>query len=127
MEFTNCDRCPLSSGCELQQGGERCVEKLVRMLRVEMEEKGVTERRLKHLLQSAYIAQFDKLNPKTQEYERDIKEADAPLWKPGKTLYICDRRACGVCNGVCKRTTDYRHAENFVITQSGDMEEKERE
>lgn len=133
MEFTNCDRCPLSSGCELQQGGERCVEKLVRMLRVEMEEKGVIERRLKHLLQSEYIARFDKVNPETHEYERNINAADIVLKlttapAEGKTIpvyFICDKRKCDVCGGDCKRTTDFRHAENFVINAFGALEEKE--
>ena len=125
MEFTNCDRCPMSSGCELQPGGERCIDKLVRMLRVEMEEKGVVERRLKHLLQSKYISQFDKVNPETHEYERDIKEANAPE-KTQPVLYICDRRKCDVCHGNCKLTADFRHAENFEISPMGVLTEKER-
>lgn len=126
MEFTNCDRCPISSGCKLQPGGERCVDKLVRMLRCEMEEKGVVERRLKHLLQSKYILQFDKVNPETHEYERDIKEADTGFNRQ-PVLYICDRRKCDVCNGECKLTADFRHAENFEISPMGILTEKERQ
>lgn len=32
--------------------------------------------RLRHLLQSPYIAQFDRKNPKTGAYEKPIEEAD---------------------------------------------------
>lgn len=126
MEFTNCDRCPISSGCKLQPGGESCVDKLVRMLRVEMEEKGVIERRLKHLLQSKYIAQFDKVNTETHEYERDIREADIALNRQ-PVLYICDRRKCDTCRVDCRLTEDFRHAENLVINPMGLLVEKEHE
>lgn len=36
----------------------------------------VLERRLRHLLQSNFIASFDEYDPKTKSYKRDIKEAD---------------------------------------------------
>ena len=28
-------------------------------------------------------------------------------------LYLCDRKACEICNEECKHTSDIRHAINF--------------
>lgn len=33
-------------------------------------------KRLRHLLESEYIRSFDEIDPRTQEYKRDIREAD---------------------------------------------------
>lgn len=29
-------------------------------------------------------------------------------------FYICDRKACEVCNDICHHTTDITHAKNFI-------------
>ena len=31
----------------------------------------------------------------------------------GKTLFLCDRRACDTCRPECRHTADIRHAVNF--------------
>ena len=135
MDIEYCEKiCPVYVGCTCKPGGDSCVERLIRTTNAQIERYKKTESRLKHLLESEYIVQFDKLDPKTQKYARDIKEADAPLRPlpapdPVKTqpvYFICDRRKCDVCNGDCNRTTDIRHAENFVINMFGALEEKER-
>lgn len=65
------------------------------------------ERRLKHLLQSDFIRSFDEKNFDTQEYKRNIKEADT------KILYLCDGQKCKNGYIECKYTTDITHAKNF--------------
>lgn len=44
--------------------------------------------RIEHLLKSEYIADFDKKNPTTGEYERDISEADNIFKKPRAELKV---------------------------------------
>ncbi len=74
-------------------------------------------RRLKHLLESDYISQFDQVDPNTKEYIRNIKEAD---WK---VAYLCDQqKSCkDKCakNNHCKRTCDISHAKNFRRAANG--------
>ena len=76
-------------------------------------ENEVILRRLKHLLESDFISQFDQVDPNTKEYVRDIKEAD---WK---VAYLCDQeKSCNVkCSKDhhCKRTCDISHAKNFRL------------
>lgn len=80
-------------------------------------ENEVILRRLKHLLESEYISQFDRVNPNTKEYLRNIKEAD---WR---VLYLCDQtKSCNYkCNKDhhCKRTCDVSHAKNFRLIANG--------
>ena len=80
-------------------------------------ENEVILRRLKHLLKSDYISQFDQVDPNTKEYVRDIKEAD---WK---VAYLCDQeKTCNVnCSKdhQCKRTCDISHAKNFRPVSNG--------
>jgi len=80
-------------------------------------ENEVILRRLKHLLESDYISQFDQVDPNTKEYIRNIKEAD---WK---VMYLCDQeKSCNVhCNKdhYCKRTSDISHAKNFRLVPNG--------
>ena len=86
-------------------------------------------RRLKHLLESDYISQFDQVDPNTQEYIRNIREAD---WK---VMYLCDQeKPCKErCEKYhhCKRTSDISHAKNFRFVPNGIypfiFEEKEAE
>lgn len=85
--------------------------------------------RLKHLLQSGYIAMFDMKDPKTGEYARDIRDADTLVEQLKKnadnpagnlTMYKCDRRACKTCSyPKCKYTSDIRHAERFKLNGLG--------
>lgn len=109
--------------------------------------------RLSHLLESDYISQFDEVDPKTREYAKPIREADAniatlkeaidELYKLNadlierahrpepappecpKVFYVCDRRACGKCDPDCKYTSDITHAVNFEL-DNADMLEKIR-
>lgn len=80
-------------------------------------ENEVILRRLKHLLESDYISQFDQVNPNTQEYIRDIREADR------KVMYLCDQeKPCKEhCekDHLCKRTSDISHAKNFRLVPNG--------
>lgn len=80
-------------------------------------ENEVILRRLKHLLESNYISQFDQVDPKNKEYIRNIKEAD---WK---VMYLCDqKKSCNVhCkkDHFCKRTSDISHAKNFRLVPNG--------
>lgn len=80
-------------------------------------ENEVILRRLRHLLESNYISQFDQIDPNTKEYIRNIKEAD---WK---VMYLCDQnKSCNVhCkkNHYCKRTSDISHAKNFKLVPNG--------
>lgn len=80
-------------------------------------ENEVILRRLRHLLESDYISQFDQVDPNTHEYIRNIKEAD---WK---VTYLCDqekpcKRHCEK-NHLCKRTFDISHAKNFRRVSNG--------
>lgn len=44
-----------------------------------------------------------------------------------RVLYLCDRRACQICNkDICSYTSDIRHAVNFEKFADGDYREKER-
>lgn len=80
-------------------------------------ENEVILRRLKHLLESYYISQFDQVDPNTKEYIRNIKEADC------KVAYLCDQnKSCNVrCakDHHCKRTFDISHAKNFRRIANG--------
>lgn len=31
-----------------------------------------------------------------------------------KIFYICDRKACEGCDGICQHTSDITHAKNFI-------------
>lgn len=80
-------------------------------------ENEVILRRLKHLLVSDYISQFDQVDPNTQEYIRDIREADR------KVVYLCDqekpcKKHCEK-DHLCKRTSDISHAKNFRLVSNG--------
>ncbi len=80
-------------------------------------ENEVILRRLKHLLESNYISQFDQIDPNTKEYIRNIREAD---WR---VMYLCDQeKPCKEnCkkNHHCKRTSDISHAKNFKLVSNG--------
>jgi hypothetical protein len=80
-------------------------------------ENEVILRRLKHLLESDYISQFDQVDPNTKEYIRNIKEAD---WR---VMYLCDQeKPCKEnCkkDHHCKRTSDISHAKNFKLVPNG--------
>lgn len=106
-------------GCKLIEDAPTIKEyagcqKELKELRMENE---VILRRLKHLLESDYISQFDQVDPNTKEYIRNIKEAD---WK---VMYLCDQqKSCNVhCkkDHYCKRTSDISHAKNFRIVPNG--------
>lgn len=47
---------------------------------VPVEDYDALHRRLRHLLESAYIASFDEVNPVSKKYIRDIAEADCCLY-----------------------------------------------
>lgn len=49
------------------------------------EELEITERRLRHLLQSDFIASFDSKKPGSNEYVRDIEEADWIAFQAAKS------------------------------------------
>lgn len=74
-------------------------------------ENEVILRRLRHLLESDYISQFDRVNPQTQEYIHDIRTAGS------RVMYLCDQeKPCKIhCekDHHCKRTSDISHAKNF--------------
>lgn len=80
-------------------------------------ENDVSLRRLKHLLESNYISQFDQVDPNTHEYIRNIRDAD---WK---VMYLCDQeKPCKEhCekDHHCKRTSDISHAKNFRLVPNG--------
>lgn len=80
-------------------------------------ENEVILRRLKHLLESDYISQFDRVDPHTKEYIHDIREADR------KVMYLCDKeKPCKEhCEKYhhCKRTSDISHAKNFRLVPNG--------
>lgn len=80
-------------------------------------ENEVILRRLKHLLESDYISQFDRVDPHTKEYIHDIREADR------KVFYLCDKeKPCkNHCekDHHCKRTSDISHAKNFRLVPNG--------
>ena len=80
------------------------------------------ERRLKHLLQSDFIASFDRVDPNTKEYIRDIRDAD--MLAGSIILFKCDGERCRNCHPDCKGTTNIRHAMNFKETHSGVYEEQ---
>ena len=42
-----------------------------------------------------------------------------------KILFLCDKKACDICNKGCKHTSDIKHAINFENV-CGDYIEKER-
>jgi hypothetical protein len=80
-------------------------------------ENEVILRRLKHLLESDYISQFDQVDPNTKEYIRNIKEADR------RVMYLCDqekpcKESCKK-DHHCKRTSDISHAKNFKLVPNG--------
>lgn len=80
-------------------------------------ENEVILRRLRHLLESNYISQFDQVDPNTKEYIRNIREAD---WR---AMYLCDQeKPCKEdCKKYhhCKRTSDISHAKNFKLIANG--------
>lgn len=54
-------------------------------------------KRLRHLLESEYIRSFDEVDPRTQEYKRDIREADKGRAAPETAPYCRYRTPCGIC------------------------------
>jgi hypothetical protein len=97
---------------ECRQDHEQLLGWLKELKDLRLENK-VILRRLKHLLESDFISQFDQVDPNTKEYVRDIKEAD---WK---VAYLCDQeKPCKEhCekDHLCKRTCDISHAKNFRL------------
>lgn len=91
-------------------------------------------RRLKHLLESDYISSFDKVDPVSGEYKRDITEADAEnnrMCIKHDVLYECDHRACSDkknCNcEMCGFTSDITHAKNFELRYGVWVEKRKEE
>lgn len=44
--------------------------------------------------------------------------------KPKRTFYVCDRKKCSNCSGMCRHTTDIQHAlytehTEFIPEKSG--------
>lgn len=80
-------------------------------------ENEVILRRLRHLLDSDYISQFDHVDPITQEYTHDIRDAGS------RVMYLCDQeKPCKEnCkkDHHCKRTSDISHAKNFRRVPNG--------
>lgn len=97
---------------ECKQEHEQLLDYLKELKGLRLENE-VILRRLKHLLESDYISQFDQVDPNTQEYIRDIREADR------KVMYLCDqKKPCKKhCekDHLCKRTSDIFHAKNFRL------------
>lgn len=83
------------------------------------------ERRLKHLLQSDFIASFDHKNINTKEYQRDIRDAD--MIAAYVVGFQCDGKQCKHCSPDCRGTTDVRHASNFKEIHPGIYEEIPRD
>lgn len=54
-------------------------------------------KRLRHLLESEYIRSFDEVDPSTQEYKRDIREADKGRVAPETAPYCRYCTPCGIC------------------------------
>lgn len=54
-------------------------------------------KRLRHLLESEYIRSFDEVDPRTQEYKRDIREADKGRVSPETAPYCRYCTPCGIC------------------------------
>ena len=54
-------------------------------------------KRLRHLLESEYIRSFDEVDPRTQEYKRDIREADKGRAATDPAPYCRYRTPCGLC------------------------------
>lgn len=70
----DCYPCPyaeIGAGCR-----DRMAEDALSLIKELTEENENFEKRLRHLLQSDFIASFDEVNIKTKEYFRDISEAD---------------------------------------------------
>ena len=69
-------------------------------------------KRLRHLLESEYIRSFDEVDPRTQEYKIDIREADKGRAAPETAPYCRYRTPCGICEvytmpGVSKSECKY--------------------
>lgn len=60
-------------------------------------EKACISKRLSHLLESNTIKSFDEVDPRTQEYKRDIREADKGRAAPETAPYCRYRTPCGIC------------------------------
>lgn len=69
------------------------------------------EKRLKHLLQSNFIASFDRVNVNTKEYIRDIRDADDITLST--IIFECDRTKCPDCSPHCHQTRNIKYAKNF--------------
>ena len=54
-----------------------------------------------------YLAKTQTPDPTADVPQKDKADADI--------LYICDRRACEVCDPNCRVTKDIRHAKNFEL------------
>ena len=54
-----------------------------------------------------------------EHLEKNSTDPDADVPQEDKTnvgiLYICDRRACEICDPNCRMTKDIRHAKNFEL------------
>lgn len=79
------------------------------------EENEELKKRLGHLLRSEYIRSFDRKNPITGEYERDIRDAGKDN-EEQEVYFVCDRRKCEKCSENCHHTKDVRHAKNFTLS-----------
>lgn len=81
-------------------------------MRVNYKKRAIAlEKRLKHLLQSEFIATFDRVNVNTKEYVRDIRDADDIGLR--MITFKCDRKRCPDCSSYCHHTFDIKHAKNF--------------
>ena len=72
----------------------------------ETDAKAVLTNRLKHLLQSDYIRQFDEKDPRTGAYMRDIKTATGAAqqqrgtWKAENSRPKSYKYICSICGGT---------------------------
>lgn len=113
------------------------LEKLVEE-RADLErERNILKARLEHLLLSDTISKYDAKNccggyvldigGLDKELEeraalraevatlRGIRDSVNVAMPAPEVFYICDRRACEVCNFECKYTEDIRHAKHFEL------------
>ena len=108
-------------GCKLIEDAPTIKEyaawlKELKELRLENE---VILRRLKHLLESDFISQFDQVDPNTKEYIRNIKEADLKVMNLCKQNKSCNVHCKSKKDHYCKRTSDISHAKNFRLVSNG--------
>ena len=48
-----------------------------------------------------------------REYDRLMEALDQYDASKAIAVYICDKKACDECSGICEHTTDIKHAVNF--------------